>query len=161
MVSIESRRIPGALDTARVVGPRTFPGQAVAVSETRRWILGLIHGLNGADDAVLALSELAANAVRHSDSRLPGGTFTVRAMVGADLVRIEVADQGGLWSARPGDGQCGRGLAIVAALASAWGIAGDQRGRTAWCDIPASEGVGGGHGVGGDHGVVPAGFADG
>ena len=28
-------------------------------------------------------------------------------------------------------------VAIVATLASAWGIAGDQAGRTAWCEIPA------------------------
>jgi len=141
MIGTESGQAPLALDTAApvILGRRTFPGQAIAVGETRRWMAMLIAGRPSADDAVLALSELAANAVRHSDSRLPGGTFTVHATIGADLVRIEVADQGGPWSARPDDAHCGRGLAIVAALSHSWGIAGDQAGRTAWCEIPASQ----------------------
>ena len=36
-----------------------------------------------ADDVILCASELAANAALHSRSRLPGGTFTVRATVQA------------------------------------------------------------------------------
>ena len=34
-----------------------------------------------ADEVILCASELAANAALHSDSRLVGGTFTVRATV--------------------------------------------------------------------------------
>ena len=115
---------------------RAFPGQPRQVREARRWIKPLLAGLPAADDALLALSELASNAVIHSKSRLPRGVFIVRAVILMDLVRIEVTDQGGVWHGQFGpDPQFGRGLSIVAALASAWGITGDQAGRTAWCEI--------------------------
>jgi anti-sigma regulatory factor (Ser/Thr protein kinase) len=82
----------------------------------------------------------------HSDSGLPDGSFTVRLAVDQYFVRVEVIDQGGQLRGRrdrradqPGDqedaSQSGRGLTIVAAIASAWGIAGDQEGRTVWCEI--------------------------
>ena len=84
------------------------------------------------------MSELAANAVTHSNSREPGGQFTIRASVRhRDLVRVEVEDQGGPWIKPAGtDGQHGRGLFIVSQLASDWGISGDSRaGWTVWFEI--------------------------
>ena len=48
---------------------------------------------------ILCASELAANAAVHSRSRLPGGTFTVRATVSPGLhARVEVEDNGGAWN---------------------------------------------------------------
>ncbi len=124
---------------------RTFPGQAGQVRIVRWWLTDQLGGPAACDDVVLACSELSANAIIHSDSGLQGGVFTVRLAIDRDLVRIEVIDQGGAWPGRrrddnsaaalEDDSQCGRGLRIVAALASAWGIAGDQEGRTAWCEI--------------------------
>jgi anti-sigma regulatory factor (Ser/Thr protein kinase) len=125
---------------------RTFPGQPGQVRIVRWWLTTQLGDPDGADDAVLACSELVANAIMHTDSGQPGGVFTVRLAIDRDFVRIEVIDQGGRW---PGVGrpchdpaieaddvsQCGRGLRIVAALATAWGISGDQEGRTAWCEI--------------------------
>jgi anti-sigma regulatory factor (Ser/Thr protein kinase) len=77
--------------------------------------------------------ELAANAALHSRSRLPGGTFTVRATVSLDLyARIEVDDNGGpsnqgmIYPTRH------HGLDIVRALANEWGIDGDHTTRTIW-----------------------------
>jgi len=69
----------------------------------------------------------------------------VRACVDHDTVRIEIIDQGGQWTGLPNGrddeaddaSQSGRGLTIVAAIASSWGIAGDQEGRTAWCEVKA------------------------
>jgi anti-sigma regulatory factor (Ser/Thr protein kinase) len=89
--------------------------------------------------------ELVSNAVQHSDSREPGGTFGVRVQVRADeSVQVEVADAGGSW-ASPGSSHepgpdtatddCqsgGRGLHIVGALAATWGVSGDETGRTVW-----------------------------
>ena len=139
--------------TRQVVAPefpilvrRTFPGQPGQVRLVRWWLTAQLGGPAACDDVVLACSELAANAIIHSDSGLPGGVFTVRLAIEHGFVRIEVIDQGGQW---PGGrrachdpaadledvSQCGRGLRIVAALASAWGIGGDQEGRTAWCEI--------------------------
>lgn len=125
---------------------RSFPGQPGQVRIVRWWLTAQLGGPAACDDVVLACSELAANAIIHSDSGLPGGVFTVRLSIDHGFVRIEIIDQGGQWPGvrrpcheDPADledpSQCGRGLRIVAALASAWGIAGDQEGRTAWCEI--------------------------
>jgi anti-sigma regulatory factor (Ser/Thr protein kinase) len=89
-------------------------------------------------DAVLCLSELAANAVMHSDSRKPGGLFTVRAAVRrVDHLRVEVEDQGGPWTQHAcADGQHGRGLLIVSQLATDWGVSGNcQAGWIVWFEI--------------------------
>jgi two-component sensor histidine kinase len=75
-----------------------------------------------ADDVILCASELAANAALHSNSRLPGGTFTVRVIISSDHgVRIEVEDNGGFWPAAVGDHSGHHGLDIVRALATDWG----------------------------------------
>jgi anti-sigma regulatory factor (Ser/Thr protein kinase) len=50
----------------------------------------------------LCTSEIAANAIRHSDFARLGGTISVRTRVRYDLqLRIEVQDDGGDWTARP------------------------------------------------------------
>ncbi len=124
---------------------RTFQGRPDQIRAARSWLAMLIEGFPGSANVVLACSELAANAIIHSRSGLPGGAFTVRARIDHDLIRVEVIDQGGSWTGLRKLGldeaddvsQSGRGLTIVAAIASSWGIAGDQQGRTAWCEIEA------------------------
>jgi anti-sigma regulatory factor (Ser/Thr protein kinase) len=134
------------LRTAPALASLTLPGRADQVRLARKWLADLVAGLPAADDIILVASELTANAVSHSDSGRSGGTLTVRVAVGADLVRVEVADAGGCWGVRPGradrrhdelDDEYGRGLAIVECLATDWGIYGDDSGRTAWCELPA------------------------
>ena len=44
------------------------------------------------DDAVLIVSELATNAVRHSASGVPGGWFLLIVDLSHDLVRVELVD---------------------------------------------------------------------
>jgi anti-sigma regulatory factor (Ser/Thr protein kinase) len=57
-----------------------------------------------ADDVILCASELAANAAVHSRSRLPGGSFTVRAKIDpGHCARIEVDDNGGPWTPSTSD----------------------------------------------------------
>jgi anti-sigma regulatory factor (Ser/Thr protein kinase) len=86
-----------------------------------------------ADDVILCASELAANAAVHSHSRLPGGTFTVRAKISpGNYAWIEVEDNGGPWTPTVRDPAQHHGLDIVRALASGCGIDGDQDGRTLW-----------------------------
>jgi anti-sigma regulatory factor (Ser/Thr protein kinase) len=86
-----------------------------------------------ADDVILCTSELAANATLHSHSRLPGGTFTVRAKISpGDYAWIEVEDDGGPTSPGIRDSAGHHGLDIVRALATNWGIGGDETTRTIW-----------------------------
>jgi anti-sigma regulatory factor (Ser/Thr protein kinase) len=74
----------------------------------------------------MCLAELASNAVVHSNSRRPGGTFTVRAHTSPSRLLVEVEDHGGPWAPPPitagPDAPRGRGLLIVAALADVWDI---------------------------------------
>ena len=119
---------------------KSFPGVASEVGEARRFLAGHLNGCPVADDALACLSELAANAVIHSDSRLPGGSFEVRGSTSpVGRLRIEVTDQGGPWHpvADP-SGQHGRGLLIVANLATDWGITGGEVSRTAWLELGGS-----------------------
>jgi anti-sigma regulatory factor (Ser/Thr protein kinase) len=108
-----------------------FPARPDQVREARRFVQRILAGQPVADDTVLCLSELASNSVLHSASRLPGGTFTVRAEVReGDHVRIQVRDAGGSWNQRAcGEGRP-HGLDIVRALAADFGIIGDA--LTGW-----------------------------
>ena len=82
---------------------------------------------------ILCASELAANAAQHSRSRLPGGTFTVRATINLDHhARIKVQDNGGPWNQGMIDPTRHHGLDIVRTVADEWGIDGDQTSRTIW-----------------------------
>ena len=58
----------------------------------------------------------------------------MRAEVGQDRVRIEVADAGGAWCDEPNDDGRPHGFDVVTALAGAgnWSIDGDAGGRVAW-----------------------------
>lgn len=105
----------------------TLPATADQIAEARRFVAGLDANEALAADAVLCLSEVATNAVLHSNSRSAGGWFTVSAeLYGDGSLRIKVEDQGGRWLERPKpEAQQHLGLAIVRSLASAWGIEND------------------------------------
>ena len=121
---------------------RAFPAVPAQVREARRFLSAILDGRPSADEAVLCLSELAANATTHSYSRRPGGHFTVRAGIHGGLLRVEVQDGGGPWTrpVRRRDGQHGRGLLVVAALAHDWGRAGDsETGWRGWFELPVTE----------------------
>ena len=111
----------------------TYPGTAEHISTVRADLRPLLRDCPIADDVILCASELAANAAKHSNSRLPGGTFTVRIVVSrGDFIRIEVHDNGGAWTPAVIDPTGHHGLDIVQALADNWGIDGDPTTRTVW-----------------------------
>jgi anti-sigma regulatory factor (Ser/Thr protein kinase) len=116
---------------------RVFAAQPLQVGHARRFVAGTLSGLGGAEDTVACVAELASNAVLHSTSRDPGGQFAVRVWVSeAGEVRAEVEDRGGPWAPSPeASEERGRGLVIVAALATRWGIAGGDAGRVAWLEL--------------------------
>lgn len=79
-------------------------------------------------DALLLLSELATNSMRHS-----GGAFHVRAFFGPDQLRVEVrgVDEQHLTIELPDyapDAESGRSLFLVASLAHRWGRFRSRRG---------------------------------
>ena len=148
-----------ALIAVRIGDPRA-PGTAGA-SATRRTVL-LPDDLTAAalareqvraacghlpderlEDAVLLASELVGNVLRHGR---PPAVLTIDVL--ADGVKVGVTDAGPTLPPttlrRPEQGRTsGRGLLIVQALASAWGVtphraAGAGAGKTVWFTIDAS-----------------------
>jgi anti-sigma regulatory factor (Ser/Thr protein kinase) len=104
----------------------TLAGQAERARIARAFVAGVLGpGRPCGDDAVLLVSELFGNSVRHSGSGPLGETVTVAVMRGEGLVRVEVTDRAGtgvpeLGAAAP-DAEGGRGLQLVADLAARWG----------------------------------------
>jgi anti-sigma regulatory factor (Ser/Thr protein kinase) len=80
--------------------------------------------------ATLLVSELVTNAVIHA-----GGTIDLRVAITDDTLRIDVHDTS---DARPHlrqpDGG-GRGLHIVDAIATNWGVTTDGNGKTTWFEL--------------------------
>ena len=113
----------------------TYPGRAEQVRNVRRAVAAYLAGCPAADDAVLIASELATNAILHSQSR--GGHFTIRAELHPDHVLIEAEDLGGPWRRRP-SGDRPHGLTIVEALTGpeGWGVKTTSKsGRTVWARL--------------------------
>jgi len=121
---------------------RTFPATSAHAREARLFLATILGDQPLATDALLCLSELATNAIVHSRSRQPGGSFTVRAQLDSHRLRVEVCDQGGPWHS-PGQASAdepnGRGLLIVGQLASRWGCEGHSHyGWTVWYELDTS-----------------------
>jgi anti-sigma regulatory factor (Ser/Thr protein kinase) len=114
---------------------RDYPGIITQARCVRADLTKIAADCPAVDELVLLASELATNSILHSESGHPERTFTVRAVLWpGDYAWVEVADQGGAWTADEYDDEHGRGLAIVAAVAGDdnWGIDGDSRSRVAW-----------------------------
>ena len=95
------------------------------------------------DDGALIVSELVGNALRHGRPRADGTLRVVWSLDGHRL-RVEVTDGGGPSrpelrpAAQTRMAVSGRGLAIVDALAEAWGSHTDDHGTTVWAMVAAS-----------------------
>lgn len=117
-------------------GPsRIFRGTMDQVAAVRQFVRSQIGDHPALSDAVLAASELAANAVAHTASGADGGLFIVHlAAVSADTIVVLVTDQGGQAEPRArrvrSDAEKGRGLDIVTSISSLFAIFGDSTMRT-------------------------------
>lgn len=120
------------MDSAGRCHRQVFPGQPDQVSQVRCLVGQHAQTTPVADDVVLIASELASNAVLHSRSQ--GADFTVACEVSAQYVWIAVEDRGGSWRPPEPDG-CHYGLAIVAALATRWGVEATADGRVVWARV--------------------------
>jgi serine/threonine-protein kinase RsbW len=90
-------------------------------------------------DAMLVLSELVSNSVKHA-AALPGGEVRVRWAIRADTLHIEITDGGA--ATRPTavvakvSALGGRGLDIVRILCRQWGVTEELGSVTVWADLP-------------------------
>jgi anti-sigma regulatory factor (Ser/Thr protein kinase) len=117
-----------------------YPGRADQLHHVRRAVARHLAGCPAADDAILILSEFAANAIVHSVSR--GQFFTVRAELYPGYVWVEAEDLGGPWCRRQSDGRP-HGLDVVEALTGpdGWGVeTTTDGGRVAWARLDLAPG---------------------
>jgi Anti-sigma regulatory factor (Ser/Thr protein kinase) len=94
-----------------------------------------------ADDAVLVMSELLSNALRHAHP-LPSGQVRVAWDFSDGNVEVRVSDGGAATAPRAGRATLsslgGRGLGIVEYLAESWGVRYDGDCTTVWAVVRAS-----------------------
>jgi anti-sigma regulatory factor (Ser/Thr protein kinase) len=133
---------------ARLIGEMQFPGCPEMLSDVRiymaQWlVIELPEATEDGellDNVRLLTTELAANAIKHTISgRWSKGSFRVRMWLGAGQVRVEVLDQG--WWSGPRlrndpDETSGRGLHILATVATSWGVSRHRLGRIVWFELP-------------------------
>jgi anti-sigma regulatory factor (Ser/Thr protein kinase) len=110
-----------------------LPALATSVARARRAVAEVCrsHGrADLADTAALLVSEVVTNAVLHGD-----GTVEVRAELSGRILRVEVQDDGvGVPTVRRAgpEAEGGRGLALVDALSSRWGVESLAGGKYVW-----------------------------
>jgi anti-sigma regulatory factor (Ser/Thr protein kinase) len=124
---------------------RDFPGEPMEVRRVRAWMEGFLPACDALDDLVMIASELVTNAVTHTHSGEAGGRLTVDVTWSPDSARVVVGDQGSDEvpdsTENPDEketeyAESGRGLLLVGALSTAWGMAGDADACWLWADVP-------------------------
>ncbi len=118
---------------------RAFPGLPAEARRARDFVRFLVEGCPRADDMALTAAELINNAVRHTRSGLPGGSFTVEVRRGRGETALTVVDRGGPHEPRARSladsadplelAESGRGLLTVGLTASRWYWSGGPAGR--------------------------------
>ncbi|WP_329028558.1 MULTISPECIES: ATP-binding protein [unclassified Streptomyces] len=137
----EQRPVTASVFTQRYSATRRGAALArrLALWQLDAW--GIPYGTSLSDTVALLVAELAANAVLHG--RVPGRDFELRLVHTSEtgVVRVEVSDT---HDARPdpllvsqpdADADGGRGLLIVDAVATSWGVR-DRvgPGKTVWAE---------------------------
>jgi anti-sigma regulatory factor (Ser/Thr protein kinase) len=118
------------------------PREVAGLRRVMRLHLGLWGLSSLADAAQVCVSELVTNVIRH----VGHGTAAVLAVsVRETFLRIEVLDRGvrslpALQKPEP-DEEAGRGLLLVEALCSRWGVEQRPDGKVIWCELDAGLGA--------------------
>ncbi|MCE7078698.1 ATP-binding protein [Streptomyces sp. ST2-7A] len=135
---------PTHTSTYLLIAPNTAETARIARDHVAS-VLAPLTGSDPVDTARLLVSELVTNVFRHTSVSL----VTIRTTLNGDRVRIAVSDDSPTQPAVPPspdrlrtgrDTEDGRGLFLVAALASDWGLVPRPRtegiGKTVWCELP-------------------------
>lgn len=126
-------------DRAASMNSRRFRADPPAVAAARHFVEAALTGTDASlrERAVLMVSELATNVVRHAR-----GEFTVEIEVRPDGTYLAVHDASSVRptprTPEPTDAS-GRGLQIVDALADEWGVDATADGKVVWCRLPPAE----------------------
>ncbi|WP_261576389.1 ATP-binding protein, partial [Frankia gtarii] len=131
-------------------------GRSGGVHRARRLAVRMLAGSRWepvVDDVRLVLSELTTNALLHG-----AAPVEVRIHTGGAALRVEVSDASQTMPLRPpagGDGLTGRGMALVAASATRWGVQPMTAGKIVWAEF-AGDGDGADEAVGAGRPVAAA-----
>ncbi|MGF1239626.1 ATP-binding protein [Streptomyces sp. 2-6] len=128
----------------------TCPGYPEEVSRARRWTRDILRGFPLADDAELIVSELSANAILHTATGRPSGSFHLALAMTPRVIALSVTDDGGTRTAprtehQDQDAEHGRGLSLVNALAHRVIVHRNKAGHTITAELFAGPGTAGGH----------------
>jgi DNA-binding NarL/FixJ family response regulator len=113
-----------------------FEADVSTVPLAREFVRRTLHEWRVADpdEALLVVSELAANAVLHA-----GSSYEVRLSSSPGLLRIEVSDDDpGTPEPQPfsSTAETGRGIVLVSAIATSWGIeTNGSAGKVTWAEL--------------------------
>jgi serine/threonine-protein kinase RsbW len=117
---------------------RSFPGCPDQVAQARDFTRRTLGPCPVTEDAVLLVSELVTNALRHTATGL-GGRFDVTILGDDSSVMIAVTDNGSdkvpVCGATGPEDMSGRGLELVESIADRWGHCGGRHGRTVWFEL--------------------------
>jgi anti-sigma regulatory factor (Ser/Thr protein kinase) len=118
----------------RLVLPAAVQATGLARIATREALAS--WGVTHLETAVLLVSELVTNAVRHAET--PAVILTLRLETAAGLLRIEVQDADPRWPqprTPAGLDESGFGLVLVDALAGKWGVRDTPPGKSVWAEL--------------------------
>jgi anti-sigma regulatory factor (Ser/Thr protein kinase) len=126
--------------TQQHVSSSGYDPQLSNVASARAWAAAELRDHNQVedrlvDDVELVLSELMTNAIQAGATRV-----SIELHAHPDWVLVSVEDDaGGQVTIRPGSPTAagGRGLPIVAALSTQWGVEARSRGKRVWASMAA------------------------
>ncbi|GAA4234682.1 hypothetical protein GCM10022254_40130 [Actinomadura meridiana] len=134
--------------TERFLGLIVFPGAVDEVPDVRHYVRSLLTRASDravAGDAELLACECVSNAIKFTLSGGNGGRVAVKLFGLADVLRVEILDQGGAVSVPAPRGtphsavaENGRGLHLIEALAKEWGTLPYGPGTLTWFTVPRS-----------------------
>ena len=125
------------------MGTVTVPHVPASAGRIRRQLTADLQARHvraaAVDEAALLVTELVGNSVRHARP-LPDGSILVSWRVEGNRLQVRVTDGGSpeephLAHAGPQDTR-GRGLSIVDAIASLWGVERSAGSTTVWATLP-------------------------
>jgi anti-sigma regulatory factor (Ser/Thr protein kinase) len=122
---------------------RTFAADLRSVGDARKFLREVMAQWETDDydmTAAQVLTELATNAALHARS-----DYTVHLRLDPESLLVEVTDSSPAWPQQRHygrDATTGRGIAMVEALSTVWGVQASPTGKTVWCRVAPDDQVG-------------------